>query len=150
MIYLVQLLWIAAAYWLGRHDAPACDQFSNFGSSTEQQKLFHRTNWKAKAVLAVLGILACAPMPWLAILMLGILAVAIMWPVFNISLNLARRPKRAWHYLSTGSNHTDQVAIWLWGQTGGKGIVKACALIVIILNILLFLFYHKRVAAFHL
>jgi hypothetical protein len=144
MIYIVQLFVVLVARYLGRHDGPACDQFSEYGTNDSQQKLFHGTNWKAKAVISMIALVPFISMKWPVLLMLMICYTFIMWSVFNVSLNLVRHiPERPWDYISTGSNLTDRTLRHWFGEKAGRYLVFISLVLVIVLNILMRIFYAK-------
>lgn len=141
-VYIIQVLVFLIAIYLGRHDAPACDNFSFYGTIARQQKLFHSTNWKVKFLIILSTSLPFAlQQQWLIGVLYGFCGMCIMWPTFNIALNLTRMvpSKRPWYYISLTSNKTD---VWLkrvFGVYAGKYLTYLCALYVVLFNLLLLL-----------
>ena len=145
MFILIQILVALAAWWLGRHDAPACDNFAQHGSTPDEQSRFHGSNWKIKAVIAVMASLAVLPLSNLVVaLLLAISNTFILWTLFNISLNLARFvPERSWDYVSESSNKTD---VWLtkkFGNDAGFVLAAFSFVMVLTVNLLTPIFYGK-------
>lgn len=137
-ILIIEILVAVAAWMLGRHDAPACDNFYQFGATVTQQKLFHSSNWKIKFFIAVLGTFAVFQFGILTMALAGVAFICILWPLFNISLNLARKnPVRSWDYISTNSNQTDSWLTKRFSDKGGRYLTYTCAVIFVALNIIM-------------
>lgn len=146
MFFLMIIMCGLAALYLGRHDAAPCDNFKEYGSTDKAQALFHRTNWKIKAVISIMASLPVLILGnWVLALFQGICSVCVMWPGFNIALNLARtNPTRPWYYLSiSDSNNTD---VWLqkiFKTDPGKKLTAVCLIVLISICVLAIVLYGK-------
>jgi hypothetical protein len=137
MIYLLQILCFLFAVVSGYHDAPACDNFSDNGSSNKQQAVFHGNNWKMKTIVVLLSV--CIPIYfrlWTVGVILAVINGSIIWLVFDIALNL-KRSGRSWNYLSE-SNGVDRWLLNHFGKNGGEVKAVACSVLIAVLNVTLF------------
>lgn len=136
----VQLLIGLVAYALGRHDVPAVDNFTFYGSTPKHQTDFHRFNWVAKgALVASLSLLASA-VSWQIALWLAAANTALIWGLFDPVVAIFRTvftpPKKPWYYLSTG-NRTDRKLLQLLGPKAGIYKALICLAILLIANYLM-------------
>lgn len=132
MIYILQILALVFAYACARHDVPAVDNFTFYGSNKKHQSAFHRYNWILKAcyVTAV----------WLLHSWeLGVMSFVIIWGLFDPVVAICRTvytpPKKPWYYLSTG-NFTDRTLLKVFGSKAGIYKAVLCLAVIITLNIL--------------
>lgn len=144
MIYILQLMVLLSAVFMGRHDAVACDKFSNCGTTPREQEVFHRNIFASKCFIA--GILLCSMLgyPFFLVLMSVICFGLLMWAPFNIALNLSRvAPKKSWDYVSDSSNDIDGMLVDHFGKNAGKYHALGSAVLLVVLNILMQLAYGK-------
>lgn len=137
MIWAVHILSISFAYFCARHDVPAVDNFTDYGSTPKHQRIFHGANWKLKFCFCVtMGL-----MPYLSgysfasSFLLFIVAWLDVWAVFDPVIARTRKSKKVWYYLSEG-NATDRILLRAFGKYAG--IYKAALCIVINLIIIIY------------
>lgn len=137
MLILLQLIALCFAIYNAKHDAPAVNAFRQCGSNGADQRAFHSSNlWLRGFMCIALALIAAQQgglWPGIIILLTG---PVIMWPAFNITLNLTREGGFSWWYL--GSSNIDQ---WMKKRFGerkaGKILLSIAIALIIALNVLL-------------
>lgn len=140
MMLLLQILAFLFAYVNARHNAPAVDAFRRFRSNGTDQRRFHTYNLYIRALFVLsLALIAYQHKGLLVAIMVAVMCTAIVWPVFNIVLNVKRDGGFKWWHL--GSSQIDQYFKKKFGdKKGGIVLTLACAIVVVAVNILLFIF----------
>jgi len=135
------LFWaLLYAYYSGRHDVPAVNSFTKYGSNPSEQSKFHSANWKMKLIVCIA--LACAPDAsvslrewhfWGAFVVAGV----TVWIVFDAVVARQRQNKQVWYYLSTG-NQVDRILLHIFGPRAGIYKTFICVAVVITAVVLWF------------
>lgn len=140
-IHIVSILF---AYFDGRHDVPAINNFNRYGSNEKDQSAFHGSNWKLKLILCLS--LALPPLFWdfsvLSVCRCGITFLVSginIWMIFDPVVALFRDSKQPWWYLSNG-NKTDRVLKKSFGEHAGKWKLFICIVVSILLTVTYILF----------
>ncbi len=134
----IQVLCVLFAFFSGRHDVPAINNFRRFGSTDKEQRMFHSANTFMKGIVAAMAaaILIINAFHWKATGLCVLACLFWMWLIFDTTINLLRAGNFKWHYLG-GRNVID---IFLWkhgGKIAGKIKAIACVVIAVGLNFLI-------------
>lgn len=137
MIWTIHILSLLFGYYTARHDIPAVDNFTDFGSTPKHQRQFHGANWKLKFLFCVpMFLMAYFANEGLLNAFLFFIAAGLdIWVVFDPVIARGRKNKMVWYYLSKG-NQVDRLLISIFGVKAG--IYKT--IICIILNVLIYFF----------
>ena len=122
---------IVFAYACGRHDVPAIDNFTFYGSNAKHQSQFHFYNGLLKTCYVICVAAAFFPF-WGKSLLLFVIDAAIIWGLFDPVVAIFRTvytAKKPWYYLSEKSNITDRTLLKLFGPKAG--IYKAAGMAII-------------------
>ena len=129
-LYIVQVLSIAAAIAMAKHDAPAVIHFENKGVDPLTMSKFHRYNVWTKSVFCILCAVAGGPV-FLDMFYPGILSALWIYLLFDPVLN-KNRPGRGWDYLGTNDADGRRWIKW-FGDNAGE--FKAAILLLLIIGI---------------
>lgn len=140
---ITEVFALVYVFYAGRHDAPACDHFAEYGVHPTASKIFHATNFKAKCAVGAIALLQFHSCKWYVIAMMALALMFIMWMPFNISLNLRRNPRKPWDYLSEGSNTTDRSVQFIFKNNAGMWLTIVSAALVVALNSAIIIFINR-------
>lgn len=139
-LIIIQIISLLFAFATGRHDVPAVDNFTRFGSNKKHQSEFHGFNWILKICFVVSVSIAVLPVfGYRDAALLFLSNSFIIWAVFDPVVNYFRREQKKWYYLSKG-NYTDRNLMKLFGENrAGKIKFIICLLVIAACNALIFL-----------
>lgn len=139
MIYqaiILQVLAFVMGYACGRHDVPAVDNFTRYGSNEKHQKVFHGFNLLLKGCYVAAALVTTH---WVVALCCALAISSLFDPTIAIYREKDPNNVKPWYYLSKTSNWFDRKLVGWFGDKAGKWKLFICILFIIVLNLLLWL-----------
>lgn len=140
MLYLTELFTFLFAYAIARHDVPAVDNFTYYGSTTKHQSMFHGSGFLTKlfylANITTIVYLTKGILPSVYVLLCSALIIWVVFdPVIAITRTVYTPPKKPWYYLSEKSNFIDRSLIKAFGNKAGLYKFWFCVVLLLAINV---------------
>jgi hypothetical protein len=140
LIILSQICTAFYVFFLGRHDVPAVDNFTFYGSDPKHQSMFHGSGFISKAFYLIhlwITLYFLTNNLKLSSLLVGCSAILI-WAIFDPVIAIFRTvytpPRKPWYYLSSKSNVIDEALVKLLGARAGLYKFWFCLIDLAVLN----------------
>lgn len=142
MIIPIEIISLVFAYAMARHDVPAVDNFTQYGSNKKHQSAFHGWGLVSKTcyVLAMSYAAYWFTKDLKQATILFTINTLIIWAVFDPVIAIYRSvftpPKKPWYYLTDQGPFIDRFLLHVLGKKAGVWKFFISVAIVILLNII--------------